>query len=130
MLKIIDVLYYNLYRFNNDVVKNGIPEGSTKFQITAIFVFDFESIIGPFLSYFFKIDHSRLIYVIPFFLLVLILFHLYFKKNNRALKILKDKPMLFSSDQISILITAIFFITLPIIAILSATVLCPLLKLN
>jgi hypothetical protein len=115
----LDVLFYYNYQFFVKVTKDPDPFFATKISIVFIFSMDFISLTGPFLLYFFRINYYKFWFSIVITCLVLLIYHLYYLRSGRAKKILKEKPVLFNSDKITMVIVTACTITVPIFTMTS-----------
>jgi hypothetical protein len=106
---IMNVIYYYYFIFYSKVLKDDEPHLLTTMALSASQGFILNSILQILFIRFFCIEIN-----IWTMFCVIILFNVfnyfYFHRGNRIKKIVKEKPMFFSSNKISIAITILFFI--------------------
>lgn len=106
----MDVIYYYCYLFYKKILKEDEPHATTIWVIGFIEGFFTNIVLYSLLVYFYCIKTLNIwimIFIVGLFLLAN---YIYFYKSGRAKKIVKEKPMFYSSKKISITITVIFFI--------------------
>jgi hypothetical protein len=108
----MDVIYYYCFLFYTRILKDDSPHTTTVWALGFAEGFFANVILYSFLIYYFGITTLNT-WIMMFFVAIFVLAnHLYFKKSGRAKKIVKEKPMFYSSQKISIIITSVFFILL------------------
>lgn len=105
-----DVMYYYYYVFYRFVYKEPDPELTAKLSISASESFLANAIVSIIAAYFFGYKFRR-IEAIVITLIILVLNFCLILKPKREDKIIKAEPKLFKSNNASIIIAWIFFIS-------------------
>lgn len=108
----MDVIYYYCFLFYTKVIKDDSPHATTIWALGFTEGFFANVILYSFLVYKFGIKTLNIWIMIFVLVLFVLANHLYFKRSGRNKKIILEKPMFYSSQKISIIITSIFFIIL------------------
>lgn len=107
-MKIIDIIYYQAFLFYTKKLKEEDPHFTTTWGVGIAFAFILIFTITSIKDIFFCID-IKTIYLFCFSIIVYIIFHHYFTKNNRRERIIKEKPLFKNSIYLSKLIAILFF---------------------
>jgi len=105
----MDVIFYYYYLFYTKIIKDDEPFATTCWALSASEGFFSAVMLHIFFTRFFCFQTSKWMMVIPTCLFLLINY-LYFNKSGRSRKIVKEKPMFFSSHKLSVALTLLFFI--------------------
>lgn len=105
----MDVIYYYYYLFYTRIIKDNEPHMLTILAISATEGFIL-NIIVEVVSILYKCKQTNGLIWMSIIGLANIFNYFYFYKSGRAIKIIKEKPMFFSNNQISIILTFLFFI--------------------
>lgn len=107
----MDVIYYYYYLFYTRILKDNEPHLLTILAISATEGF-FLNIIFEIVLILYRCIETNIVIWWSIIFLINICNYLYFYKSGRSMKIIKEKPMFFSSRKISIFLTLLFFIVL------------------
>jgi len=105
----MDVLYYYYFLFYAKVLKDDEPHLLTIMALSASQGFALSVSLSLFLLKFFCLEMNKLLLFLPI-CLFLLFNYLHFYKSGRSRKIVKEKPMFFSSHKLSVALTLLFFI--------------------
>lgn len=105
----MNVIYYYYFLFYTKILKEDEPYATTVFALSVSQGFVVNVIINLIIINKFCISLNEWI-MIMFQLIILLLNYLYFNKSKLARKIIKQKPMFFGHNLLSIIITILFFI--------------------
>ena len=105
----MDVIYYYYYLFYTRIIKDNEPHMFTILAISATEGFIL-NIIVEVVSILYQCKQTNGVIWMGIICLANIFNYFYFYKSGRAIKIVKEKPMFFSNNQISIILTFLFFI--------------------
>lgn len=105
----MDVIYYYYYLFYTRIIKDNEPHLLTILALSATEGFILNITVEVVLILYQCKQTNEIIWM-GIICLMNLFNYLYFYKSGRAIKIIKEKPMFFSSKRISILVTFLFFI--------------------
>ena len=105
----MDVIYYYYYLFYIRIIKENEPHMLTILAISATEGFIL-NIIVEVASILYHCKQTNGLIWMSIICLANMFNYLYFYKSGRAIKIIKEKPMFFSNNHISIILTFLFFI--------------------
>lgn len=108
-MKFFDIIYYQTYLFYSKKLKESNPHFTTTWGVGISFSFIVVFTITGIKDIFICTDISTPILFL-FSILIYFLFYLYYTKNNKRERIVKEKPLIASSLIISKLITLFYFI--------------------
>ena len=109
-MKILDVLYYYYYRYSVKILRESEPHATTGFMLSVSEAFLINGIINFITSTFFCYSFISF-KSFPIAILVIILFlnYLFYQKTGRSRRIIKEKPVLWNSHRLSIIVTILFW---------------------
>ena len=105
----MDVIYYYCYLFYVRIIKDNEPHLLTILAISATECF-FINIVLEAVLICYQCKQTNVLIWVGVICLTNIFNYLYFFKSGRSMKIIKEKPMFFSNNRTSIIITFLFFI--------------------
>ncbi|MDN3675583.1 hypothetical protein QWY99_21355 [Flavobacterium branchiarum] len=105
----MDVIYYYFYLFYIRIIKDNEPHMLTILAISATEGFIINIIIQV-ISIIYQCKQTSNLIWMSIIGLANMFNYLYYYKSGRAIRIIKEKPMFYSSNRISILSTISFFI--------------------
>ncbi len=108
-MKIFNIFYFYYYLFYKKILKDEQPIFTTTFT----FSFSISLLINGVVNI--VLAHASGEYLhkwgmIGVFLGVLILSYYYYYRNNKAIEVIKNRPKIFNSNVLSILLTILFFV--------------------
>jgi hypothetical protein len=109
MLFLMNVFYYYYYSFYKNFLKDDEPHMLTTLALSASEGLMINGLIQISLARLFCI-HTNSVIMIGIVLFLIIINYIYYHRSGRAIDIIKNKPMFFSNNVISALITILFFI--------------------
>jgi len=107
----MDVIYYYYYLFYTRIIKDNEPHMLTILAISATEGFALNMLIQVALILYQCKQISSLLWI-SIIVLINIFNYYYYYKSGRSIRIIKKRPMFFSNNRISILLTVLFFIVL------------------
>ncbi len=108
-MKILKVIYYNSYLFYKRILKEDDPHFTTVLALSFLFSVYTFSVFDIFLSLIFRQRTSLIFNICQWIIITLIMYILFLYKNKGEYIVKKEKPILYN-QQVSRIVTIIFFI--------------------
>jgi len=107
----MDVIYYYSFLFYTKIIKDNEPHATTIWVLSFAEGFFTSVVIDIFSIRFFCISLSKWI-MMSIGIIFVFVNYLYFYRSERFKKIVETKPMFYSNNRVSVLLTSVFFIVL------------------
>ncbi len=105
----MNVFYYYYYLFYTKVLPDNQPHSTVIFTLSFTFSLILNCIVNITLAYILGISLGKW-EMIGIFVFIIVLLYFAYYRNGKGKRIVKEKPKIFNSNRISIVLTALLFL--------------------